>query len=355
MKKIVKQILRKFGVQISRYNPKLHEQEVITLKPENESHGNTLLSYIIEPFLLKASEPVPNTHSHFWRSLQIAKTFLELGFCVDIINYTNSSFIPRKEYSFFIDVRRNLERIAPLVNKDCVKILHIDTAHIVFHNAAEAGRLLALQRRKAVTLRPRRFEIPNQGIEHADYGIIQGNEFTISTFRYANKPIYPVPTAPVVHIPWSEHKNFEACRNRFLWFGSGGFVHKGLDLVIDAFAEMTDYHLTICGPINKENDFEKAYYKKLYQTPNIHTVGWIDISSPEFMDITNRCVGLIYPSCSEGQSGAAVTCLHAGLIPIVSYESGVDVDDFGVILNNCSIEEIQRSIKRVSRLPVPGT
>lgn len=324
---------------------------VISLKPELPSRGNVLLSYIIDPFFLKPGQPVPNYHTHYWESLQIAKTFLDLGYCVDVISFFNDVFTPKKKYSFFIDVRWNLERLAPLLNQDCVRIMHIDTAHLLFHNAAECHRLLALQQRKGVTLRLRRFEMPNFAIEYADCATILGNEFTMSTFRYANKPLYRVPISTPVVYPWPEEKDFEACRKRFLWFGSGGLVHKGLDLVLDAFAEMPEYHLTVCGPIQNEKDFEKAFYKELYQTPNIRTVGWIDVSSSEFIKIANNCVGIIYPSCSEGGGGAVINCMHAGLIPIVSYEASVDVnDDYGVILKASSIEEIKNSIRWISSL-----
>ena len=121
-------------------------------------------------------------------------------------------------------------------------------------------------------------------IEHADCAAVLGNEFTISTYTYANKPIYRVPISAPFLYPWPEGKDFEACRRHFLWFGSHGFVHKGLDLVLDAFAEMPDYHLTVCGPIREEieKDFEKAFYKELYQTSNIRTLGWVDIGRPEF-------------------------------------------------------------------------
>jgi glycosyltransferase involved in cell wall biosynthesis len=111
---------------------------------------------------------------------------------------------------------------------------------------------------------------------------------------------------------------------------------------------MPEYHLTVCGAIQKEADFENAYYRELYQTPNINAVGWVDLSSPEFIEIANNCLGLIYPSCAEGQCGGVVTCLHAGLIPIISYESGVDVHDFGLILKNSSIAEIKDSIRKIS-------
>ena len=89
----------------------------------------------------------------------------------------------------------------------------------------------------------------------------------------------------------------------------------------------------------------------MYDTPNIHTIGWIDINSDQFAEIIDTCVGLIYPSCSEGQSGAVVTCMQAGLIPIISYESGIDVQDFGIILNDCSLAEITNTLKHLGRQP----
>jgi len=58
-----------------------------------------------------------------------------------------------------------------------------------------------------------------------------------------------------------------------------------------------------------------------------------------------------FSSCAEGQCGGVINCLHAGLIPIISYESGVDVDEFGVILKDCSINTIKNTIRMVSDLP----
>ncbi|MBV8884153.1 MAG: glycosyltransferase, partial [Chroococcidiopsidaceae cyanobacterium CP_BM_RX_35] len=146
-------------------------------------------------------------------------------------------------------------------------------------------------------------------------------------------------------------KDFESVRKHFLWLGSGALVLKGLDLVLDAFSEMPDYHLTICGPISNNKEFNQAFYKELYETPNIHTYGWIDVSSSDFIEVANSCLGLVYPSGCEGQSGGVITCLHAGLIPILSYETGVDTYDFGAILKNSSIEEIKATVKRISNLP----
>ncbi|MBW4632561.1 MAG: glycosyltransferase [Iphinoe sp. HA4291-MV1] len=324
----------------------------VLLKPDKPAIGNVLLSYLTEPFFLKPGQPIPNFHTSYWECRQIAQTLLDMGYCVDVIQYFNNTFIPQKDYVFYIETRWTLQRCAPYLNKDCIKIFHADTAHIVFHNAAEANRLLALQQRRGITLTPQRFEPPNKGLEHADCATILGNEFTMSTFRYAKKPLYRIPTSTQTLYPWSEDKDFDACSRNYIWLGSRGMVHKGLDLVLEAFAQIPDHHLTICGPVDKEEDFAQAYYKELYQTPNIHTIGWIDLESDKFKNILNNCIGIVYPSCSEGGGVSVINCMHAGLIPIVSYEASVDVDDdYGVILKESSVEEIKNSVQMISSLP----
>lgn len=325
--------------------------QVVYLKPKQPSKGNVLLSYRIEPFLLKPGQPMPNDHTWYWEVWQIAQTFLDLGYNVDVIQFHNDKFVPQKDYAFFIDIRHRMEALAPKLNKDCIKIFHVDIANMVFRNAAECNRLLEVQQRKGVTLKPQRFEVPNLGIEYADCAIVLGNDFTTDTFKYANKPMYRIPISSPVVYPYPDKKDFEAVRKRFLWFGGSALVLKGLDLVLDAFAQMPEYHLTVCGPVSNDKEFEQAFYKELYETPNINTYGWIDVSSPDFLEVTNNCLGLVYPSVSEGQSGAVISCLQAGLIPILSYESGVDVHDFGVIFDNLSVEEIKAKVISISNLP----
>lgn len=328
---------------------KLERLKVISLKPEVPSQGNVLVSYDTKPFLLESGETIPKSHTRYWESYQIAKTFLDLGYCVDVIHWTNKIFKPNKKYKYFIDGRWNLERLALHLNQDCIKIMHIDTAHTLFQNAAECNRLLQLQQRKGVTLKARRYEVPNLAIEHADCATILGNKFTISTFKYAKKPLYRIPISTPLLFPWPHKKNFEVCRKKFLWFSSGGLVLKGLDLLLDTFSEMPEYDLTICGPVKNEKDFEQAFYKELYETPNIHTLGWIDVESSKFIEIANSCISVIHPSCSEGGGGSVIGCMHAGLIPIVSYEASVDIEDeFGILLRNFSVDEIKKSIKAVS-------
>ncbi len=328
------------------------KKDVISIKSRSRSKKNVLLSYVTGPFLSADDSNVFQKHTNQWECFFFASFWLNCGYNVDIIDWDNSSFIPKKSYDIFIDIHSNMERLAPGLNENCKKILHITGAHWLYQNTAEYSRLLDVQARRGITLKPRRLAPPSLGIENADAATILGNDFTRGTFRYAEKPLFSLPLASMIEFDFNLNKDFNSCRNNFLWLGSSGMVHKGLDLVLEAFSQMPEFKLIICGPVHQETDFVGCYYKELFETRNIKTTGWTDVGSPEFSEIIANCTGLIYPSSSEGQAGSVITCLHAGLIPIISYQSGVDVDDFGVILENCTIEEICDKVAFVSDLPV---
>ena len=325
---------------------------VITIKPKNGArNGWALLSYVTHPLAITKKELVKSPHTNPWECLEIADILLERGYGVDVIDWTNATFTPKKNYAMVIDVNQNLERLTPLLPKNCVKIFYITGAHWSYQNNAELVRLEALKKRRGIEIKPCRQMAPSNNIEYADYATSLGNNFTKDTYAYARKPITQIPLLSTVTFPSPEKKNFNKVAKNFVWIGGGGAVHKGLDLVLECFKDMPDYNLTICGPVAAEKDFEKAYCKELYNTPNIKTVGRINIRAQQFLNIINTSVGLIYPSCSEGQSGAVITAMHAGLIPIISYESGVDVHDFGVILRKSSIDEIKKAIREIANLP----
>ncbi len=164
---------------------------------------------------------------------------------------------------------------------------------------------------------------------------------TADTFAYAGKPVYRIPLSSAAEFPWNDNKDFRRAARRFMWLGSSGMVHKGLDLVLEAFADMPELELVVCGPASGESDFENLYRRELYDTPNIRTLGWTDVTSPRFASIIGGASAMVYPSCSEGSAGSVIVGLHAGLIPIISRETGVDVQDFGVELASCTVDEIR--------------
>lgn len=323
---------------------------VIHLKPSGRIRGNVLLSYITLPFVI--SDSLLDAHTNRWECREIARTFLDNGYCVDVIDWTNKTFSPKKNYDFFIDIHSNMERLSPLLNAKCVKIFHITGSHWLFQNSAEYERLLELQKRRGVTLVPRRIMPPSHAIEHANIVTMLGNDFTESTYAYAKKRIYRIPLSTTHQYESVGEKNFDAVRKNFVWFGGSGMVHKGLDLVLEAFADMPELNLTVCGKVSNEKDFDLAFGDELYRSENIRTTGLVDPGGADFQKICENSIALVYPSCSEGQSGAVITTMHAGLIPLVSYQSGVDVHNFGVIFKENSVESIRSTIREIASSPV---
>jgi glycosyltransferase involved in cell wall biosynthesis len=136
-----------------------------------------------------------------------------------------------------------------------------------------------------------------------------------------------------------------------MWFASRGMVHKGLDLVLEAFAELPEYQLTVIGPVEDEPEFVNLYRRELYHTPNIRCAGWLDKGNKQFKEVLDQSVGHIFTSCSESGATGVFETMVGGVIPIVTYESSVDVEDYGIFLKDSSIEEIKEGVKMVAAMP----
>lgn len=331
---------------------KVHvDERVIRLTPDIKPRGRVLLAYIIESFLIDPQDPAFRSHTHYWETRQMVNTFLELGYAVDLISYRNTRFCPDCHYDFFVSARTNFDRLSSLLNDSCKKIVHLDTAHWVTNNYNAYGRLADLVQRRGVALKNSiRLIEHTSAIENADLATILGNTFTIESYSYANKPVYRIPISSPVEYDW-HNRDVNSIRRNYLWFGSGGFVHKGLDLVLELFAGLPDHQLFVCGPFEGEKAFLKAYHRELFETGNIHPVGWVDVHGAKFRGILDQCLGILYPSCAEGGGGSVIACMHAGVIPLASYEASVDIGDNGIILAESSFPEMQNAVKHLSDRP----
>ncbi len=353
IKRRIKHQARRLIARVSGYpatRDNVHER-VIELQPKSAAIGTVLVAYVIDPFLLASGVPLSNAHTHHWESWRIVQSFLARGFAVDVASYLNMTFKPDKNYQIFFAARTNLQQIAEQLPRSCLKVAHLDTAHWLFNNTAAYQRLLSLQQRRGVTLTNTKMVEANWALEHADLATILGNQFTINTYTYAGKPIHRIPISAPESYDYPEQRDIDVARDHYVWFGSSGFVHKGLDLVLEAFAGMPDKHLHVCGPFDAEPAFMAEFEKELHHTPNIHAHGWVDVAGEKFRDICSTCIGLVYPTASEGGGGSAISCMHMGLIPILSYEASVDTEAFGVILRENSIDEIRRVVSDLSGLP----
>ncbi len=125
-------------------------------------------------------------------------------------------------------------------------------------------------------------------------------------------------------------------------------VHKGLDLTLEAFVQLPDCQLTVVGPVSDEPEFVNLYRKELFHTANIKLVGWQERHSETFRQILNQSVAHVFPSCSEAGAAVVLETMAAGLIPIVTYEASVDVEDFGILLRGATVEDIVSGVRSVA-------
>lgn len=315
-----------------------------------KKRGHVLVSLINDQFLRPKGEPINHDHTHHWENVFIVDTWRDLGFDVDLVRWTNLHFIPDRPYDVCIDTRANLERFSEYLPDTCRKVMHIDSAHWKFHNEAQMHRLDALEARRGVRLQPGKILKANKGIEVADTATMLGNAMTAETYAFADTPIIRTPLSTTDLWDWPEEKDWETARRRFMWFGSSALVHKGLDVVLEAFAQMPDLHLTVCGPVKDEADFDTEYKKELYDTPNITTLDWVDIHSDAWRELARNTGSVIYPSCSEGGGGSVITCMHAGMLPVVTRTASVDIEDFGLEIAGDAVADTMAAAQQTAAL-----
>ncbi len=332
---------------------------VVHVSPIGKKKGDILLSYITGPFTLAPGEYFSDPHSNYWECREIARLFSSRGYAVDCINASAHRFVPRKPYLACIDIQQDLERLFSYLPKTCKKIIHIDNPFYKEYNQREKIRLDELLRRRGVAFTPKRQVTISNSTALADFLEGFGNEAVFRTYDEFKKPIFPIPISVSETFDYPKNKNFERARKSFVYFGGGGAILKGLDLTIEAFASMPHLRLHLIGPAAHEKEFEQAYAQELalpnimrHPRPKIDPNNHITVGETDFMDITNMCGALIYPSAAEGTSGAVIQAIHAGLIPIVTPETGLNSAIGAIILNNPTVESVREAVQKFSELPV---
>ena len=235
-------------------------------------------------------------------------------------------------------------------------LLHQTGAFAPFQNAAEHRRIEELEARRGSgarhgassttsRLRPPR-SVP------ADACSLIGNAWTRGTFPAELRPkITCVPVSATMPALVRDLHTIERAGRAFLWFFGSGAVHKGLDRVLEAFAREPSLELHVVGNIADEHDFIEAYRHELFALANIHWHGPLDPGGAAFAHVLARCSFVVAPSCSEGTSPATATALKAGLYPLVSRATGIDLPDgCGRYLESCTVEEITSAAREVAAL-----
>lgn len=309
------------------------------------------LSYMLLPFTSDWDERRYLNHSNMWQNWQIGSMFREMGYIVDAIDCRSEIFEPHQRYDVYFDNGGNLDRIGRYLPSNCIKIHYATVLHWLDNDRLEFARNHELRERRGVAIPPKRLHATYRSDLIADAVIMIGNEVMTKSYHHLTCPVFQVPISVPDECFDDRERDWRQVHRCFLWVGGGGCVHKGLDLVLEAFAGMPEFDLHVFGSADKEPEFEAAYRKELYETPNIHFHGFIDVVDELFLDVSAACVALINPSCSEGTGNVNVIAMARGLMPVISDTCALDIDESGIILPDCRIDTIRNTVRRIAELP----
>lgn len=310
---------------------------------------NCLLLYIVDPFKY---QKINYYHQNYEQVKILSKILAELEFNVDVIQFNDTKASLHKKYDLIIDIHPGGNDVYKgHMATNCKKIFYSTGSDpLSLKNAEEQRRKELLQRRGVSIMKVRQLPI----ISADEYKTLDGMLFMGSTMNIKTYDQYEIKNKFLIKntgYDFLGNKDFSKKSNKsFLFLSGGGQVLKGLDLLLEIFARNPDLHLYVCSKFMSEKDFSAAYHKELFETSNIHPVGFIDITSPEFSEITKECSYVLAPSFSEGQSGAVLAGMSAGLIPIISKECGLEAGE-AYFFDSNNLETIERTIKEFSQKP----
>jgi hypothetical protein len=302
-------------------------------------------------------------HIDVWRSRAILRVLNRMGYAVDVIDDRDRGPLPRHDYDLFIaHAGANFERICRQLSSSSGrspesapppvrKILFTTGSYWRFHNQQQRERLAALEQRRGVRLPLDRCIQPDQdsALQLADGVIAIGDQAVRQTYAGFERLVMINDAALYDdHLDWCP-KDFSHSREHFLFYAAPGNVHHGLDLLLEAFSGLKQ-HLWISTHLDVR--FARVYSRELNALENIHLLGWIQPRARPFYQMMHRCAFCILPACSQGQPQTVIEAMNQGLVPLVSPHAGLDVQDFGAILDPVSVESIRSLVQAAATWPL---
>jgi glycosyltransferase involved in cell wall biosynthesis len=318
------------------------------------SIGRVLFSFLIPPF----EGQLGHKHSVPLECYTAALIFDSYGYQVDAVDYASTIEIDTSVYDFIYGFGSALERsFSSRATKHPVRIAYYNGCNPSYGNLVSALRVKDVYKKTGIMLAEsaRVVQVPwRLQTILCDHLIVLGNSFVVNTYL-AEDPTLNVSRLNGFFFDFYdidlEKKDFNVARENFLWFGNLGAIHKGLDLLLNVFAETPELNLHICGLSDHELEFNQFYRHKIENSSNIINHGFVNLESDEFKKIMDLCGAIVFPSVSEGSPGSVLNVMaNGGIIPIVSISTGLDVEDFGIVFSEISHESIRESIQAFMQL-----
>lgn len=281
----------------------------------------------------------------------IVKIFIDLDFIVDVIwPLAQDSYIDSQKYDVIFGLGESYLR-ACKNNPQAIKILYLTENNPLTVTEKFKERVdYYFQRRGSLqTGIVRNNFYDESAFTCSDYGILLTNEYNSKrSIPYFKKSFLINPSCLINKQFIYKEIDFNSTKRDFVWFGSSGAIHKGLDILVDVFKILPDYRLHIFGLNKQEEDLLDINNNE----KNISIHAPVYVYSDEFLkEVVEKCAFCILPSCSEGQSTSAITCMAHGILPIVTRDCGLNIpDEYIFILESYKVEYIRDFILYVSHI-----
>jgi len=281
------------------------------------------------------------THTNHWRIMEIVIILNSLGFIVDVVDRSLDYFEPEDKYNLFIGLGsgnsgKYYEKYSARLTK-AVKVLFATGSNPDSRIRLCVDRYDDFNYRNGLNVPYARIPdkiIFSEFLKYTDYILAIGEPgmFCNESYKDCGKPVksFLPNSSPALGFRPSWVKTREL--NKFLCFAGNGLIYKGVDILIEVFRELPEMELIICGP--KEDALFQAYERELSGNGNIHYEGFVRINSDRFNELCGECAYVILNSASEGVATSVSTCMRCGLVPVTNYEVGINLDDFGFLIDN---------------------
>lgn len=294
-----------------------------------------LICYITAPFL------TPNhfKHQNYLTSHIVAESFRDLGYNVDIIEYTNQQFVPDyTDYAVIFGMGYQFERSFLSKNRAIPRIHLITGAHQDLHNEMSLRSISDFYASSGLWMPDEAnvlAESAYYGMYNADVSIIlaRGYVFDDCRARFKNK-LYSLNNNILgVFSGFSPKTNRT---NNFLFLSGGRQVTKGLPILLEAARIRTDLIFYVVVP-NINSELLELYRDVFKEGTNVFLFKDIRMDGEEMKNIIESCSYVVAPSYIDGLPGGTIEPMSAGLIPIVSKYCGFPGEKFIFEMDELSV------------------
>jgi len=313
--------------------------------------GRALVSYVAGTLERDAARGRSQWFNPNGASLEIARALNDLGYVVDMVSFYDKEFRPSRDYDLFVGHGSyNFRQIAEALAPTTPKVYYATGSYwrfFVQETEERYTRFCSSNRLSREEVGSRRDPLDQDyNLSIVDLLICMG-EKTAATFASAAKRIAPINNAAYLDDSLSGlSRDWENASKHFLYYGGTGNIVKGLDLLIEAFAQEPECHLHLYTPL--EDEILRAYRREL-SSPNIHYANHLRFSKKRFRQLIQSCAFSVQCGFTTGQTTSMIASMGYGLVPVMNRDASIASPC--VLIEGNTVPAIRAAIREASQLP----